>query len=105
MAAAIVIVLFGSVVSIDFWFAIATLFAVTFFSVGKSILRLKAVRLVLTQYGAQIRRQMFAQSLLWVVTQPIFFYNCLAALFSRRIEWRGKRYEMVSASKTNVLER
>lgn len=104
MTAVIAFAIFTPTNSFLFWSAITTLALVTFFSVSKSILRQKAVRLVLTQYDRELKRQTLPQCVLWLITQPIFFYNCIAALFSRQIKWRGKRYEMVSASKTNVLD-
>ena len=84
--------------------ALFTLSAVTFFSVGKSWLRLRAVRLVLPQFDRELRGQFLPQITLWAVTPAVFFYNCVAALFSRRVTWRGTTYEMVSHNTTRVLE-
>lgn len=103
MSSAIMATIFAPATSLLFWAAIATLALVTIFSVGKSILRQKAVGLVLRQYEGEIKRQTLPQCVLWLIAQPIFFYNCIAALFSRRIHWRGKCYEMVSASKTDIV--
>ena len=105
MIAALAIVFFAPTTSLIFWSSIATLVLVSFFSVCKSVVRLKAVRLVLTQYDPQLKKQTLPQCFLWLVAQPVFLYNCIAALFSRRIKWRGNRYEMISASKTKVLGR
>ena len=85
--------------------ALFTLIAVTLLGVGKSWLRLKAVRLVLTDYDRELRRQIFPQLTLWTITPAVFFYNCLAGLFSRRLTWRGTTYEMVSPEETRVLEK
>jgi hypothetical protein len=83
--------------------AIVTLIAVAFFSVGKSWLRMKAVGLVLDRYHDQLRRQMVPQLTLWSVVPAVFLYNCFAALLSRQMIWRGKRYRMVSHEETIVL--
>jgi ceramide glucosyltransferase len=83
--------------------ALITLTAVTFFSIGKSWLRLRAVDLVFDQYRAMLRRQMLPQISLWALTPPLFLYNCLAALISKRIAWRGTVYEMISPNETRVL--
>ena len=83
--------------------AIATLVIVSAFSIGKSHLRLRAVRLVLSQYEHDLRRQTLAQLTLWVVSPLVFFANCIAALLSRRIRWRGRTYEMVSHRETRVV--
>ncbi|MEJ7624977.1 MAG: glycosyltransferase [Pyrinomonadaceae bacterium] len=83
--------------------AAATLALVTFFSIGKTLLRLKAVRLVLTDYEAQLTRQAWAQSVLWLVTPAIFWFNSTWALISRRITWCGTVYELKSARETVII--
>jgi cellulose synthase/poly-beta-1,6-N-acetylglucosamine synthase-like glycosyltransferase len=83
--------------------AIFTISAVAFFSIGKSWLRLSAVRLVLTGHAESVRKQTLPQLTLWAVTPAVFFAKCLAALFSRRIEWRGLSYTLVSPTETIVL--
>ena len=83
--------------------AVATLVLVSLFSIGKAWLRMKAVMLVLDVYRTGLRRQMIAQCTLWLLAPPLFFYNCLAALLSRRMTWRGVRYELVSATETRIL--
>jgi hypothetical protein len=82
-----------------------TLVTVTFFSIGKSWLRLKAVELVLDQYLAKLRRQMIPQISLWLLAPALFFYNSFAAWISRRVIWRDTTYEMVSYTETKVLQR
>jgi cellulose synthase/poly-beta-1,6-N-acetylglucosamine synthase-like glycosyltransferase len=83
--------------------ALATLLLVSGFSIGKSWLRLKAVRLVLREYDDELRRQFLPQCTFWLLAPPLFLYNCLAALFYRRITWRGQRYELVSATETKRI--
>jgi cellulose synthase/poly-beta-1,6-N-acetylglucosamine synthase-like glycosyltransferase len=82
--------------------AISTVVLVSAFSICKSYLRLKAVRLILTQYTTELRRQNFPQSTLWAISPFVFFANCVAPMFSRRIRWRGITYEMVSATETRI---
>ena len=84
--------------------ALVTLTLVTFFSIGKSLLRLKAVRLVLTDHAASLRRQAIPHMTLWLLTPPLFFYNCLCAWVSKRVTWRGTKYEMTSPTATRVVE-
>ena len=81
---------------------IVTILLVAAFSIGKSYLRLQAVRLVLRTFGNELRRQTFPQLTLWAVSPLVFFGNCVAALFSRRVRWRGTTYEMLSPSETRV---
>jgi cellulose synthase/poly-beta-1,6-N-acetylglucosamine synthase-like glycosyltransferase len=97
------IVIFSRQDSAAVVFAILTLVAVSILSIGKSCLRLKAVQLVLTGHDNALRKQFIPQMTLWLVSPFVFFANCIAALFSRRIRWRGMTYEMVSANETRVI--
>ena len=85
------------------WIAVVTLALVSALSVGKSYLRLRAVRLVLRGYSAELRKQMLPQLSLWFVSPLVFLISSFAALFSRRMTWRGITYEMVSAKETRIF--
>ncbi|MBV9216420.1 MAG: glycosyltransferase family 2 protein [Acidobacteria bacterium] len=85
--------------------AIVTLLSVSALSIGKAWLRLMAVRLVLTEYEEELRRQFFTQNTLWLVAPLIYFYNCAAALTSRRLTWRGITYELKSPTETVIIGR
>ena len=76
--------------------AIATLAIVSGLSVGKAWLRLKAVSLVIPAASDQA----LTQSTLWLLAPPLFLWNCVVALFSRKIRWRGTRYHLVSPEQT-----
>jgi ceramide glucosyltransferase len=82
--------------------AFFTLALVSFFSIGKSWLRLKAVRLVLTNYEKDLKKQFLTQNTFWIISPALFLYNCLAALVSRKIIWRGITYELKSAKETII---
>lgn len=103
MAAAILIAILSRANGVPVWAALATLFLVSFFSVGKAVLRLYAVRFALPQFGPELRRQRFSQYTLWLFTPAIFFANCVAALLSREIVWRGTRYRLASPDRTEVM--
>jgi ceramide glucosyltransferase len=103
MIAALLIVLFSRTNSLQVSISIAVLVLVTFFSVGKSWLRLKAVRLVLTNYQSELRRQSWTQNTLWLFAPALFLINSIAALFSRRITWRGITYELKSPTETVII--
>lgn len=90
---------YGSII----WPTAAALLLIAAFSTGKSWLRLKAVRLVLRDYGRELRGQFLTQNTLWLFSPAVFFYNSAAALFSRRIIWRGTTYELKSATETVVI--
>ncbi|MEP7149866.1 MAG: glycosyltransferase family 2 protein, partial [Acidobacteriota bacterium] len=103
MLSSLLIVMLSSRNDLTVAVAMFTLIAVTFFSIAKSLLRMKAVKLVLPQYAGKLRRQVLPQITLWSLAPALFFYNSFAALLSRRIDWRGTIYEMVSATRTRVL--
>ncbi len=87
----------------DSVFAFATIAAVSVLSIGKSVWRMRAVRLVLGAYRAELDRQWFSQCTLWLLSPGLFFYNSVCALISRRILWRGIRYELRSPTETVVI--
>lgn len=103
MLAAFLIVIFSKYNSLQVWLSIAVIATVTLFSVGKSYLRLKAVKLVLTQHSSELKKQSWTQNTLWLFTPALFFINCIAALFSRRMTWRGITYELKSRDETVII--
>ena len=85
------------------WISIAVLVLVTVFSTGKSWLRLTAVRLALPEHEAELQRQAWTQNTLWILAPNLFLYNSLASLVSRRMTWRGIRYELKSPTETVII--
>ena len=83
--------------------ALATISLVSIFSIGKSWLRLKAVKLVLTKYDTELNKQFWPQMTFWLLTPAIFFYNSFAALISRQMTWRGIKYELKSPTETVII--
>lgn len=73
---------------------------------GKALLRLRAVRLIFGERfprGFSLVVTYAAQLTLWLVSAPLFAYNALAAACSRRILWRGIRYELKSPTETIII--
>ncbi len=93
---------FYAIGSFAFWFSFLSLLLVAAFSIGKSWLRLNAVRLVLQNYETHLRKQFWTQNTLWIFSPALFFYNSARALFSRKIVWRGIGYELVSPTQTII---
>ena len=88
---------------VHFW-ATLTLMSVIFaLGAGKAYLRLKAVKLILKNYKKELNRQFYSHLILWTITPPLYFYNAVCALFSRKIVWRGIEYELKSATETVIL--
>ncbi|MGI8467783.1 MAG: glycosyltransferase family 2 protein [Pyrinomonadaceae bacterium] len=99
----ILILISGSTNSILFWFSTVALFLISAFSVGKSYLRLKAVKLVLRDYENELKKQFWTQNTLWIFAPAIYLYNCACAFFSNEIRWRGIRYKLKSPRETILL--
>ena len=89
--------------SFAFWISLAVLISVSIFSIGKSWLRLNAVRLVLKKYEPELEKQFWTQNIFWIFSPAVFFYNSAAALFSRKIRWRGIRYKLISPERTSII--
>jgi cellulose synthase/poly-beta-1,6-N-acetylglucosamine synthase-like glycosyltransferase len=85
------------------WAGVATFVMVSLFSVGKSWLRLNAVKLALEDRWPQVKRQWLSQNTLWLVTPLIFLVNCIAATLSRQVTWRGITYELKSPNETVIV--
>lgn len=103
MLAALVILFSAAMFSFAFWSAAVTLFAVILLSTAKSALRLRAISIVLSAYQNEMQRQKLSHYTLWILTPAVYFYNCVCALFSRKLKWRGNIYEMVSPTETRKL--
>ncbi|HEX8707382.1 MAG TPA: glycosyltransferase [Pyrinomonadaceae bacterium] len=83
--------------------ALALLLALYVLGTAKAYLRWRAVGLALAAYRAELRRGLAGHLLLWPVTSALYLYNALAALVSRRIEWRGLAYELKSPTETVII--
>jgi ceramide glucosyltransferase len=103
MIAALMIVIFSGRNDLSVVMANATLVLVSIFSIGKSRLRLKAVELVLGDRWPQVKRQWLSQNTLWLLSPALFLINCVAATISRRITWRGIKYELKSPTETVII--
>jgi len=88
---------------IHFWLTLILLLLIFVLGFGKAWLRLKAVKLVLKNHEKKIKQQLFLHLTLWTISPILYFYNCVCALFSQKIVWRGIEYEMKSATETVVL--
>ena len=98
-------------------FLIAGSMAAAFGNVGAAVLlgvvlllswlsggiRARAVRLLLPEWSAELRRYDCAYVLLAPAASFITVYGFVSSALSRRIEWRGKVYEMRSPSDTLLL--
>jgi cellulose synthase/poly-beta-1,6-N-acetylglucosamine synthase-like glycosyltransferase len=86
-------------------FTLPLAFILTIYALGtaKAYLRWRAVSIPLAPYRAELRRGVFFHLLLWPLASALYLYNALAALFSRRIKWRGITYELKSPQETVII--
>jgi cellulose synthase/poly-beta-1,6-N-acetylglucosamine synthase-like glycosyltransferase len=66
--------------------------------------RAAAISELAPRWRETISRHLWAYGLLVPAAGVVTLVGVLRALASRRIEWRGKRYEMLSPTKTRVLD-
>jgi cellulose synthase/poly-beta-1,6-N-acetylglucosamine synthase-like glycosyltransferase len=75
------------------------------FAAVRGVLRLVAVLELLPEQ----RQQLLNDGWVWVLLAPlvpfVYVYNSLAAIFTRKITWRGIRYELVSPFRTRIIVR
>jgi cellulose synthase/poly-beta-1,6-N-acetylglucosamine synthase-like glycosyltransferase len=86
-------------------FATPSLILLIIFTMGamKAHLRLRAVALAINDRRIRSLGTTLAHVFLWPVASLLYLCNGLAALVSRRITWRGIRYELKSASETVII--
>ena len=87
----------------SFWLPLAFLLLIFVLGAAKSWLRLKAVKLILTNYERELKKSFWAQIFLFPLAPPIFLYNTICAAFSRQIVWRGIKYELKSPTETVIV--
>jgi ceramide glucosyltransferase len=75
------------------------------FSSVRGVLRLVAVLEVLPDW----RVQLLNEGWVWVLLAPlvpfVYLYNSIVAVFTRKITWRGIRYELQSPVRTRIIAR
>jgi len=52
---------------------------------------------------------LLSEGWVWVLLAPlvpfVYLYNSLIAMFTRKITWRGIRYELISPLRTRIIAR
>ncbi len=75
------------------------------FASVRGVLRLVAVLELLPD----LREQLLSEGWVWVLLAPlvpfVYLYNSLIAMFTRKITWRGIRYELISPLRTRIIAR
>jgi ceramide glucosyltransferase len=85
----------------EFWSTAMLITSIFILGSYKSLIRLLAVNSILkTRITKTIR---FFHTILWIFSSVLFFYNSVAAGFSRIIRWRGKSYRLISSAEIKIL--
>lgn len=84
---------------------VPTLMVLVVFGLGvaKAYIRFRAVEGILTDDTKDLRKSRRAHLLLWPLASALYFWNAIAAAFSRRIEWRGITYELKSPTEAAII--
>jgi ceramide glucosyltransferase len=83
--------------------AVGLLAAIQVLGLVKARLRTCVAREVFTEEADALRRHGSCYWRLWPLVPWVMLINFVAAGLKRRIEWRGTRYELISASELRVL--
>jgi len=67
-------------------------------------IRARAVRLFLPQWSDRLRRYDGSYAFLAPLASFLTVYGFLTSALSRRIQWRGRIYEMRSPTETVIIE-
>jgi cellulose synthase/poly-beta-1,6-N-acetylglucosamine synthase-like glycosyltransferase len=99
----IALVITRAALGLSFAPALALLLVVFALGAVKSLLRLRAVRLVISDSRLRSVATKVAHLTLWPLASLLYLYNALAAAISRRITWRGITYELKSPTETVII--
>jgi cellulose synthase/poly-beta-1,6-N-acetylglucosamine synthase-like glycosyltransferase len=88
-------------------FATPLLLLLVVYALGavKSYVRVRAVSGPLDAYRKHLFASLPAHLLLWPLASALFLVNAIAAIGSRRIEWRGITYELKSPTEAVIIQK
>jgi ceramide glucosyltransferase len=70
----------------------------------KGIQRVKSAVLAMAEFRSEILKCWWMFCLLWPLVSVLFLYNFVRSAMTRRILWRGIRYELRSPSETVIID-
>lgn len=101
-----VVAIFITMAGGDPWFQLALIaLAIPLLAAMKGALRIIAVNELLPEWKPEFDRWSWTWMALAPLVPFLFAWNFLVSLATRRIRWRGIRYELVSVDKTRILNR
>ena len=74
-------------------------------SMARGVLRLTAIMEVLPEWKSKLLADGWIWTLLAAVVPFLSLWNTVVSLFTRKIRWRGIRYELLSPGQTRILTR
>jgi cellulose synthase/poly-beta-1,6-N-acetylglucosamine synthase-like glycosyltransferase len=85
------------------WPRILSIFMIYCLSMVRGIYRLKAITLIRADSRSEILRYAWAHVLMAPLVSTVTAYALLASLLTRRLEWRGVEYELISPREVRVI--
>lgn len=79
--------------------------AVPLLAAMKGVLRIVAINEAIPEWKGKLQETSWAFLLLAPVVPFLFSWNFISSLLSRRMRWRGIRYELISPNMTRILKR
>ena len=101
----LILVIARAILRLPYALPLGSLVLIFLLGAAKAYVRLKAVAIPLENYRKQLSRSLLEHLLLWPFASALYLCNALAALFSRRIKWRGIIYELKSATEAVIISR
>jgi len=100
------IVILATMIGGDPWFQLALLaLVIPILAMLKGAVRTIAVSELLTEWKAALKKWAWVWTALAPFVSFLFAWNFIASLASRKIRWRGIRYELISPNQTRILKR
>jgi hypothetical protein len=79
--------------------------AVPLLSSMKGVLRIVAINEAIPEWKSKLQETSWVFLVLAPIVPFLFAWNFIASLLTRRIRWRGIRYELISPNMTRILKR
>jgi ceramide glucosyltransferase len=101
----LLVVAWAGVAAQDRWIAVLLLLAILSLGADKGRIRSVVARELFSGEDARLKRLASRYWQLTLVVPWVMLWNFVVAGFTRQIEWRGTRYELVSCDRVRVLKR
>jgi cellulose synthase/poly-beta-1,6-N-acetylglucosamine synthase-like glycosyltransferase len=79
--------------------------AVPLLAAMKGVLRIVAINEAIPEWKGKLQETSWAFLVLASIVPFLFAWNFIASLLTKRIRWRGIRYELISSNMTRIIKR